>query len=359
MSDPPSPKDPRARRRRRSGGARCRRHRRRGETLGAPAPAAASPPIGASLGIVSRHRRRGRADGRFHCARCPSSRSTTTRRTARTPSRWAHRPFGALLFLPDLQRLRHPRTSRRKSSRRLVCGPRPTRWCRRCRALARRWNPILGWSGRSRATLARPTVPQHALPEEVAKIDRRRGRRPDRRRDRDRAHFGETTGASRSPARRDPRRDRRIGARARAGRRPGHEEVEEEIEPEPEDEQAITETDRLIAAAATDSPPTPLPSEVAASDASMDRVSEIPPEVDPDDMEIHEVPAKQTSAQRPGIVLPLPLPLHARADLGAAVQAQHSAEGAAAKKAPLLVGRAIRRRLPAHDGSLHRRSDQE
>jgi SAM-dependent methyltransferase len=101
----------------------------------------------------------------------------------------------------------------------------------------------------------------------------------------------------------------------------------EEIEPEPEDERGITETEQLIAAHATDEPPPVAPS--GDLEAPGDRVSEIPPEVDPADMEIHEVPAKQKAA----IVLPLPLPLHARADLGAAVQAQHTAEGAAAKRA--------------------------
>jgi len=108
-------------------------------------------------------------------------------------------------------------------------------------------------------------------------------------------------------------------------------EPEPESEPEPEDERALGETDQLIAAAATDSPSAD--EEPAALEAPMDRVSEIPPEVDPADMEIHEVPAKQTAGQKPAIVLPLPLPLHARADLGAAVQAQHSAEGSAAKRA--------------------------
>jgi SAM-dependent methyltransferase len=103
----------------------------------------------------------------------------------------------------------------------------------------------------------------------------------------------------------------------------------EEIEAEPEDERGIGETDHLIAAHATDEPPPVAMAAAEELEAPGDRVSEIPPEVDPEDMEIHEAPAKQ----KPAIVLPLPLPLHARADLGAAVQAQHTAEGAAAKRA--------------------------
>jgi SAM-dependent methyltransferase len=115
---------------------------------------------------------------------------------------------------------------------------------------------------------------------------------------------------------------------------PAQEEEEEiEAEPEPEDEHVFTETDQLVAAAATDSPPVRTEAEAADAETLADRVSEIPPEVDPADMEIHEVPAKQTATQKPAILLPLPLPLHARADLGAAVQAQHSAEGTAAKRA--------------------------
>jgi SAM-dependent methyltransferase len=112
---------------------------------------------------------------------------------------------------------------------------------------------------------------------------------------------------------------------------PAHvsEEPEEEIEPEPEEEERVlTENDRLIASSATE------PAGSAAdedTEAPGDRVSEIPPEVDPADMEIHEAPAK--ASKKEGIVLPLPLPLHARADLGAAVQAQHTAEGTTSKRA--------------------------
>jgi SAM-dependent methyltransferase len=138
----------------------------------------------------------------------------------------------------------------------------------------------------------------------------------------------------RRPARSEPESTETLpDEMVESAREPGpiapHAPEPEEIEPEPDEERGIGETDELIAAHATDEPPPVALEPSADAEPPGDRVSEIPPEVDPADMEIHEVPAKQ----KPGIVLPLPLPLHARADLGAAVQAQHTAEGAAAKRA--------------------------
>jgi SAM-dependent methyltransferase len=82
------------------------------------------------------------------------------------------------------------------------------------------------------------------------------------------------------------------------------------------------------------------PSEARPESAPGDRLSEPPPEVEPEDVEIHESAAPLQSApqaslkQPPPIRLPLPLPLYARgAELAAAVQAQQTTESPATKRA--------------------------
>jgi SAM-dependent methyltransferase len=82
-------------------------------------------------------------------------------------------------------------------------------------------------------------------------------------------------------------------------------------------------------------PPPPAP---PAEEIPNDRLSEPPPEVDPEDVEIHEIAshlqfAPQSQSRQPPPRMALPLPLYARgAELAAAVQAQQTAESAGAKR---------------------------
>ncbi|HEX9296182.1 MAG TPA: methyltransferase domain-containing protein [Polyangiaceae bacterium] len=131
---------------------------------------------------------------------------------------------------------------------------------------------------------------------------------------------------------------------------PAAEQPEEEIEPEPDsepsqreaatDERAIAESaaeplDERVTRATDPPPAEPL--------TPSDRTSDIPPEVDPEDMEIHEAPppSSAASSSRPAIPaslqptrpakqsatgrvppLPLPLPLYARADTAQGAQSE-------------------------------------
>jgi SAM-dependent methyltransferase len=68
-------------------------------------------------------------------------------------------------------------------------------------------------------------------------------------------------------------------------------------------------------------------------DLPSNRISEIPPEVDPEDLEITEVPFLARGLQPPGPPPMLPLPSYARPDLAAAVEAERAAEDPSVRRA--------------------------
>jgi len=99
------------------------------------------------------------------------------------------------------------------------------------------------------------------------------------------------------------------------------------------DTRVLEETAPASPTAAPEQPP-PIP---AVEEPPTDRVSEFPPEVDPEDVEIHEIASQlqfpPQSQWQPPPRMPLPLPLYARgAELAAAVQAQQTAESAGARR---------------------------
>jgi SAM-dependent methyltransferase len=116
------------------------------------------------------------------------------------------------------------------------------------------------------------------------------------------------------------------------------EEHAEEIEPEPDSEPGENQpsAEPPVRAVAEASKPAVEPTAKATAaepeqDVPEDRSSENPPEVDPDDVEIHETAGL---AKPPPVRMPLPLPLYARgAELAAAVQAQQASETPAGKRA--------------------------
>jgi SAM-dependent methyltransferase len=77
--------------------------------------------------------------------------------------------------------------------------------------------------------------------------------------------------------------------------------------------------------------------DVDGEDESLDvpsnRISEIPPEVDPEDLEITEIPRAARGLQPPGPPPMLPLPSYARPDLAAAVEAERATEDQSVRRA--------------------------
>jgi SAM-dependent methyltransferase len=118
----------------------------------------------------------------------------------------------------------------------------------------------------------------------------------------------------------------------------------EEIEPEPDsaptretakDTRVLVENRTPVAEVR----PAAMPAVAAEESAPQDRISENPPEVDPEDVEIHDSATHlklppHGQKQPPPARVQLPLPLYARgAELAAAVQAQQTAEAPTTKRA--------------------------
>jgi SAM-dependent methyltransferase len=95
----------------------------------------------------------------------------------------------------------------------------------------------------------------------------------------------------------------------------------------------VRSRDAVAAANVTTAPDLELEDESDELDLPSNRISEIPPEVDPEDLEISDAPRRAAGMQPPGPPPMLPLPSYARPELAAAVEAERATEDPSVRRA--------------------------